>query len=114
MNFHTSYISPGVPTVFHAKAGKIDPLEPGAEDRRSIPSIQLDYCFSKVEESDKVSPVLVAIDCESKMVSVLPLPSKGNNIRGQAEHLVRFSMTLNYMDKVESISDAEPSMKFLL
>ena len=45
--------------------GKQDPqrpVEPHDEDRRSIPSIQLDYCFSKAEESDKVSTVLVAID----------------------------------------------------
>ena len=41
----------------------------------------------------------------------MPLASKGSNLRGQAEHLVRFSMALNHMDKVEFVSDAEPTMK---
>ena len=63
-----------------------------------------------------VKPIgpLVAIDCQSKMLSCMPLASKGSNLRGQAEHLVRFSMALNHMDKVEFVSDAEPTMKSLL
>eukprot|EP00435_Cladocopium_sp_Y103_P007835 s2794_g2.t1 len=65
------------------------------EERRAIPSIQLDYCFSKTENSEKVTTVLTAIDCESKYVTVYPLPSKGHNLKSQAEHLVRFSMSLD-------------------
>ena len=90
------------------------PVEFSTDDRRSIPSIEIDYCFSKVEESDPVSTVLVAIDCQSKMLFAMPLASKGSNLRGQAESLVRFSMALNYMDQVEFVSDAEPTMKSLL
>ena len=90
------------------------PVEFSADDRRSVPSIVVDYCYSKVDEPDAVSTVLVAIDCQSKMLSSMPLPSKGFNLRGQAEHLVRFSMALNHRDKVELVSDAEPTMKSLL
>ena len=90
------------------------PVEHQEEERRSIPSIQLDYCFSKADGSDYLNTILVAIDCQTKMVSVHPVPSKGANLRGQAEHLVRFSMALNYMDRVEFVSDAEPTMKSLL
>eukprot|EP00435_Cladocopium_sp_Y103_P051699 s1657_g16.t1 len=71
-------------------------LEVG-EEGRAIPSIQLDYCF-----------------CESKYVTVYPLLSKGHNLKSQAEHLVRFSMSLKHMTQVEFISDAEPTMKALL
>ena len=98
MNFHISHYC----VACKGKQDPQRPVEPSDEDRRSIPSIQLDCCVSKADGSDKVSTVLVAIDCQSKMISVLPLPSKGNNLRGQAEHLVRFSMALNYMDKVLS------------
>ena len=90
------------------------PVEHQEEERRSIPSIQLDYCFSKADGSDYLNTVLVAIDCQTKMVSVYPVPSKGANLRAQAEHLVQFSMALNYMDRVEFVSDAEPTMKALL
>ena len=90
------------------------PVEFSADDRRSIPAIEVDFCFSKVDESEGVATALVAIDCQSKMLSCMPLASKGSNLRGQAEHLVRFSMALNHMDKVEFVSDAEPTMKSLL
>ena len=80
---------------------------------RSVPSIEVDYCYSKVDESDAVSTVLVAIDCQNKMLSSMPLPSKGFNLRGQAEHLVRFSVALNHRDKVEFVSDAEPTVKVI-
>eukprot|EP00435_Cladocopium_sp_Y103_P026822 s1787_g6.t1 len=97
--------------------GKQDPQRPvefSPDDRRSIPSIEIDYCFSKVEEAEPVSTVLVAIDCQTKMLFSMPLASKGQNLRGQAEQLVRFTMTLNHMDQVELVSDAEPTMKSLL
>ena len=80
---------------------------------RSVPSIEVNYCYSKVDESDAVSTVLVAIDCQNKMLSSMPLPSKGFNLRGQAEHLVRFSVALNHRDKVEFVSDAEPTVKVI-
>ena len=52
---------------------KSDPqrhLEGGQpEERRSIPSIQVDYAFSKVETKDPVITILVAIDTQTKMVS---------------------------------------------
>ena len=89
-------------------------MEHQAEERRAYPSIQLDYCFSKAEGSDSLTTVLIAIDCQSKMIPVHPLPSKGSNLKGQAEHLVRFTMPLSYMDQVEFVSDAEPTMKSLL
>ena len=88
-------------------------LEFSTDDRRSIPSIVVDYCYSKVE-ADPVSKVLVAIDCQSKMLLAMPLASKGPNLRGQAESLVHFSMALNHMSQVEFVSDAEPTMKSLL
>ena len=106
----------GALTVRVAKANKIHnrPVEFSSDDRRSISSIEIDYCFFKVEESDPVSTVLVAIDCQSKMLLAMPLASKGSNLRGQADSLVRFSMVLIYMDQVECVSDAEPTMKSLL
>ena len=99
-----------------ACTGKQDPqrpVEPHDEDRRSIPSAQLDYCFSKAEEFDKVSTVLVAIGCRSKMVTVLPLPSKGNYLRGQVEHLLRFKMALNYMDNVSGKCAADAAASWI-
>ena len=89
------------------------PVELSGDDRRSIPSIEVDYCFSKVEEGDAVSTVLVAIDCQSKMLLAMPLASKGANLRG-VENLVRLSMALNHMNQVEFVSDAEPPMKSLI
>ena len=97
--------------------GKQDPERPvefSADDRRSVPSIEVDYSYSKVDWSDAVSTVLVAIDSESKMLSSMPVPSESFNLRGQAGHLVRFSMALNLMDTVEFVSDAEPIMRSLL
>ena len=55
--------------------GKQDPQRPvelSSDDRRSIPSIEVDYCFSKVNEADPVATVLVALDCQTKILSVMP------------------------------------------
>ena len=67
-----------------------------------------------MNEADPVATVLVALDCQTKMLSVMPLASKGSNLRGQADHLVRLSMALNHFNRVEFVSDAEPTMKSLL
>ena len=36
------------------------------------------------------------------------------DLRGQAEHLVRFSLAMTYMDQMEIVGDSEPTMKTLL
>ena len=48
------------------------------------------------------------------MLSAFLVASKGADIRGQAESLVRFSLALNHMEKVEFVGDSEPTMKNLL
>ena len=78
------------------------------------PALSWTTATSRSQNQKLHQQALVALDCQSKMLLVLPLPSKGSNLRGQAEQLVRFSMTLNYMDNVELVSDAEPTMKSLL
>ena len=115
MNFLIFHTVIGALTVSVAsKQNPQRPVEFSADDRRSVPSIEVYYCYSKVDDPDAVSTMLVAIDCQSKMLSSMPIPSKGFNLRGQTEYLVRCSMALNHMDKVEFVSDAEPSMKSLL
>ena len=73
-------------TACKSKQDPQRPVEHQAEERRAYPSIRLEYCFSKAEGSDSLTTVLVAIDCQSKMISVHPLSSKGSNLKGQAEH----------------------------
>lgn len=88
--------------------------DPVAEPRRSIPSIQVDYGFGKLEVNEPVVTVLVAIDTETKFIKAIPVESKGSNLSAQAEGLVKFSLLLNYLDKVEFVGDSEPTMKALL
>jgi hypothetical protein len=67
-----------------------------------------------VEANKPAITVLLAIDTESKMMAAYAAQSKGIDLRGQAEHMVRFSLALNYMDKMEIVGDSEPTMKRLL
>ena len=97
--------------------GRMDPqrqLDAGSEGRRSIPGIQVDYAYGKSDSKEPLATILMAIDTETKMVTAFPVASKGSNLRGQAEHLVRFSLMLNYMSQVEFVGDSEPTMKTLL
>ena len=89
-------------------------LDPAPEGRRSVPCIQADYAFGKVEADKPTLTVLVAIDTGTKMMAAYPVESKGSDLRGQAEHLVKFSLALNYMDQVEFVGDSEPTMKNLM
>ena len=73
--------------------GKQDPQRPvehSIGDRRSIPNIEVDYCYFKISDSEAALTALVVIGCQSKMLLVMPLLSKGSNLRSQAEQLVRF------------------------
>ena len=89
-------------------------LDTAPEERRSIPTIEVDYAFGKIETDKPTITVLLAIDTQSKMLASYPVESKGADLRGQAEHLVKFSLSLNYMDKTEFVGDSEPTMKSLL
>ena len=42
------------------------------------------------------------------------MESKSSDLHGQAEHLVKFSLALNYTDQVEFVGDSEPTMKSLM
>ena len=44
------------------------------------------------------------------MLTAMPLETKGSNLRGQAEHLTRFSLMMNHVDKLELVADSEPTM----
>lgn len=89
-------------------------LDPAPEGRRSIPSIEVDYAYGKIEANKPAITVLLAVDTETKMLSAYAVQSKGMDLRGQAEHLVRFSLAMNYMDQMEIVGDSEPTMKTLL
>eukprot|EP00435_Cladocopium_sp_Y103_P033922 s3061_g8.t1 len=89
-------------------------LDPSPEGRRATPCIQADHAFGKIEAHKPTLMVLVAIDTETKMLWSYPVQSKGSDMRGQAESLVKFSLALNYMDQVEFVGDSEPTMKSLL
>ena len=86
--------------------------EPGG--RRSIPSIQMDFCFGKEKPKDPLNTKLVALDCWTKMILAVPLESKGSAIRHTAEQVVKFSLNIGYFETVEFIGDSEPTMKALL
>ena len=58
-------------TACKSKQDPQRPVEHQAEERRAYPSIQSEYCFSKAEGSDSLTTVLVAIDCQSKMIPFL-------------------------------------------
>ena len=48
------------------------------------------------------------------MVTSYPVESKSSDLHGQAGHLVKFSLALNYTDQVEIVGDSEPTMKSLM
>jgi len=48
------------------------------------------------------------------MVTSYPVESKSSDLHGQAGHLVKFSLALNYTDQVEFVGDSEPTMKSLM
>ena len=85
-----------------------------SEVRRAIPSIQMDFCYGKKEDRDKLATVLVVLDTWTKMLLAIPLESKGKAIRQCAEQICRFSLTLGYYNDVEFVADSEPTMKALL
>ena len=93
-------------------------LDKSEEGRRSIPGIQLDYAFGRSEQKgqgqDDLVVILVGVDAETRMVLSVPVESKGSDLRGQAEHVVRFSLALNHYGNTEIIGDSEPTMKSLL
>ena len=83
-------------------------------ERREYPVIQLDYAYGKVTPGIPAATILVGIDCQSKMLTAFPAETKGTNLRGQAEHITRFSLMLNHVDKIEIVADSEPTMLDLL
>ena len=99
--------------------GKSDPqrvLDHSEEGRRSAPSIQLDYAFGRSDQKkqEELVVILVGIDAETRMLLAVPVESKGADLRGQAEHVVRFTLALNHYGNIEMIGDSEPTMKALL
>ena len=48
------------------------------------------------------------------MLLAIPVEGKGADLRGQAEHVVRFTLMLNQYGNVEIIGDNEPTMRNLL
>ena len=101
---------------------RVDPqrvLDHSEEGRRSIPAIQLDYAFGKsradeVNKNIELVTSLTGVDAETRMLLCVPVEGKGSDLRNQAEHVVRFSLSLNYYGNVEVIGDSEPTMKALL
>ena len=79
-------------------------LEDPSEGRRSVPTIELDYCFAKAESGDPILTVLVGIDTWSKMVLALPIPVKANSVKYQAEQVVRWSIHLGHHELIEIVS----------
>ena len=99
--------------------GKSDPqrsLDKSEEGRRSIPGIQLDYAFGRSDQKnqEELVVILVGVDAETRMLLAVPVESKGADLRGQAEHVVRFTLALNHYGNTEIIGDSEPTMKALL
>ena len=95
------------------------PLDGSDAGRRSVPGIQLDYTFGKsrpeeVNKNVELVTVLTGVDCETRMLLCVPVEGKGSDLRGQAEHVVRFSLSLNHYGNVEVVGDSEPTMKALL
>ena len=95
------------------------PLDKSEEGRRALPAIHLDYAFSR-SRPDEGNPqkdlvtVLVGVDAETRMTLAVPVEGKGDDLRNQSEHVVRFSLSLNQYGNVEVIGDSEPTMKALL
>ena len=91
-------------------------LDHSAEGRRSISSVQLDYAYGRAGGNSKaeLTTILVGIDSETRMVLAVPVDGKGADLRGQAEHVVRFTLMLNQYGNVEVIGDNEPTMRNLL
>lgn len=93
-------------------------LDKSEEGRRSVPGIQLDYAFGRSEQKgqgqDELVVVLVGVDAETRMVLAVPVESKGSDLRGQAESVVRFTLSLNHYGNTELIGVSEPTMKSLL
>ena len=86
-------------------------LEDPAEGRRSVPTIELDYCHAKAENGEPLLTVLVGIDTWSKMALALPIPTKANSVGYQAEQVVRWSTHLGHHELTEFVSDNEPVLK---
>ena len=93
-------------------------LDKSEEGRRSIPGIQYWTTplgdLSRKDGQEDLVVVLVGVDAETRMVLSVPVESKGADLRGQAEHVVRFSLSLNHYGNTEIIGGSEPTMKSLL
>ena len=91
-------------------------LDHSVEGRRNISSIQLDYAYGRSGGNSKaeLTTILVGVDSETRMLLAVPVEGKGSDLRGQAEHVVRFSLLLNQYGNVEIIGDNEPTMRNLL
>ena len=85
------------------------PVDDVPEGRREGPSMQIDYCYGKIAPGDPAVTVLVGLDCQTKMLTAMPVETKGSNLRGQAEHITRFSLMMNHLDKLELVADSEPT-----
>ena len=56
----------------------------------------------------------MGVGSEARTLLAIPVEGKGTDLRGQAEHVVRFTLMLNQCGNVEFIGDNEPTMKNLL
>ena len=97
---------------------RVDPQRP-LDASEAIPGVQLDYAFGtsrsdEVNKNAELATVLGGVDCETRMLLCIPVEGKGSDLRGQAEHVVRFSLSLNHYGNVEIVGDCEPTMKALL
>eukprot|EP00435_Cladocopium_sp_Y103_P006433 s4658_g2.t1 len=63
--------------------------------------------YGKIEANKPTETVLIGINTGSKMLTAYPVETKGTDLRGQAEHLVRFSLMLNYFGQVEFVGAEE-------
>ena len=73
-------------------------------------------CIWSIRRKADLTTILVGIDSETRIVMVLAVPvdGKGADLRGPAEHVVKFTLMLNQYGNVEVIGDNEPTMRKLL
>ena len=90
-----------------------------AQNDHSIPVVQVDFYYTKVDPESRPNPDgyqeatnMIAVDLETKMVLSVPGPDKGPSmLRRAAEELTRFTVSLHNEDAVVIQSDGEPSIK---
>eukprot|EP00435_Cladocopium_sp_Y103_P044115 s218_g12.t1 len=57
------------------------PVDDVPEGRREGPSMQIDYCYGKIAPEDPAVTVLVGLDCQTKMLTAMPVETKGQRFK---------------------------------